>query len=97
MRPRWPTGGGDGRKDGRTEGCTDVWKFPPGSYRTLALWGRCPKKEEGLASQLKMNPPIGQSIQESFIDDDYFFTKSQLTQLCGQPLPDPLHEDGYIG
>ena len=35
-----PRGGGtDGRKDGRT----DVWKFPPVSYRTSALWGRCPK------------------------------------------------------
>ena len=36
-----PTGGGtDGRKDGRT----DVWKFPPVFYRTSALWGRCPKR-----------------------------------------------------
>ena len=22
---------------------TDVWKLPPVSYRTSALWGRCPK------------------------------------------------------
>ena len=32
-------GGTEGRKDGRT----DVWKFPPVSHRTSALWGRCPK------------------------------------------------------
>ena len=31
-------GGGDGRKDG----WTDVWKFPPVFYRTSALWGHCP-------------------------------------------------------
>ena len=23
----------------------DVWKSPPVSYRTSALWGRCPKRE----------------------------------------------------
>ena len=28
----------------RTDGCTDVWKFTPASYRTSALWGRCPKR-----------------------------------------------------
>ena len=32
----------DGRTDGWTDGRTDVWKFTPVSYRTLALWGRCP-------------------------------------------------------
>ena len=37
-----PLKGGDGRKDGRTVGRTDVWKLPPVSYRTSALWGRCP-------------------------------------------------------
>ena len=40
--------GGDGRteggKDGRKDGRTDVSKFPPVSYRTSALWGRCPKR-----------------------------------------------------
>ena len=30
------------RKDGRT----DVWKFTPVSYRTSAIWGRCPKRTE---------------------------------------------------
>ena len=30
---------GDGGKDGRT----DIWKFPPVFYRTLALLGPCPK------------------------------------------------------
>ena len=43
--------GGHVRKDGRKDGRTDVWKFTPVSYRTSALWGRCPKKgqqeEEG--------------------------------------------------
>ena len=29
--------------DVRTYGRTDVWKFTPVSYRTSALWGRCPK------------------------------------------------------
>ena len=47
MRPRWPIRGGDGRKDGWTDGRTDVSKFPPVSYRTSALWGRCPKRKEG--------------------------------------------------
>ena len=28
---------------GGTYGGTDVWKFTPVSYRTSALWGRCPK------------------------------------------------------
>ena len=43
--PGWPTGG-DVRKDGRKDGQTDVWKFTPVSYRTSALWGRCPKRGE---------------------------------------------------
>ena len=34
---------GGGRMYGRTDGRTDVWKFTPVSYRTSALWGRCPK------------------------------------------------------
>ena len=34
-------GGGDVRTDGHT----DVWKFTPVSYRTSALWGRCPKRK----------------------------------------------------
>ena len=29
---------------GRTDVWTDVWKFTPVSYRTSALWGRCPKR-----------------------------------------------------
>ena len=33
-------GGGDVQTDGRT----DVRKFTPVSYRTSALWGRCPKR-----------------------------------------------------
>ena len=35
---------GGGRTEGRTDGRTDVWKLPPVSYRTSALWGRCPKR-----------------------------------------------------
>ena len=35
--------GGDVWTDGRTDGRTDVRKFTPVSYRTSALWGRCPK------------------------------------------------------
>ena len=31
---------------GRTYGQTDVWKFTPVSYRTSALWGRCPKRKK---------------------------------------------------
>ena len=38
--------GGDVRTDVRTYGRTDVWKFTPVSYRTSALWGRCPKRKE---------------------------------------------------
>ena len=34
----------DRRTDGRTDGWTDGRKFPPVSYRTSALWGRCPKR-----------------------------------------------------
>ena len=37
-------GGGNVRTDGQTDGWTDVRKFTPVSYRTSALWGRCPKK-----------------------------------------------------
>ena len=40
IRPDGQRGGTEGRKDGRT----DVSKFPPVSYRTLVLWGRCPKR-----------------------------------------------------
>ena len=29
---------------GGVDGRTDVWKFTPVSYRTSALWGRCPKR-----------------------------------------------------
>ena len=43
---------GDGRTDGRTEerkdGQTDISKFPPVFYRTLALWGRCPKSKDSV-------------------------------------------------
>ena len=46
LRPRWPRGGTDGRKDGRKDRRTDVSKFRPVSYRTSALWGRCPKRGE---------------------------------------------------
>ena len=34
---------GGGRMDGRTDGWMDRQKFTPVSYRTSALWGRCPK------------------------------------------------------
>ena len=47
FRPPMAKGGDgrtDGRKDGRKDGRTDVSKFPPVSYRTSALWGRCPKR-----------------------------------------------------
>ena len=37
-------GGTYGRTDVRTDGRTDVRKFTPVSYRTSALWGRCPKR-----------------------------------------------------
>ena len=36
----------EGLKNGRTERRTDILKFPPVFDRTLALWGRCPKREE---------------------------------------------------
>ena len=31
-------------------GRTDVWKFTPVSYRTSALWDRCPKKVSWMTS-----------------------------------------------
>ena len=34
----------DGRMNGRTDRRTDVWKLCPVSYRTSALWSRCPKR-----------------------------------------------------
>ena len=46
--------GGDGWKDGWTDGRTDVWKFTPVSYRTSALWGRCPKSIWAGAGMQKM-------------------------------------------
>ena len=33
----------DGRMDGQEDRGTDVSKFLPVFYRTLAFWGRCPK------------------------------------------------------
>ena len=46
---RGSSGGGTyGRTDGRMDGRTDVWKFTPVSYRTSALWGRCPKSTPAL-------------------------------------------------
>ena len=36
--------GGNGQPDGQTDIWMDVWKFTPVSYRTSALWGRCPKR-----------------------------------------------------
>ena len=42
LRLLWPRGGTEGRMEGRT----DVWKFPPVSYRTSALCGRCPKRDQ---------------------------------------------------
>ena len=42
-----PGGGTDGRTDGQKDGRMDVWKFTPVSYRTSALWGCCPKRQEG--------------------------------------------------
>ena len=35
-----------GGADGRTDVWTDIWKFTPVSFRTSALWGRCPKSTE---------------------------------------------------
>ena len=37
--------GGDRRTYGWTELWMDIWKFTPVSYRTSALWGRCPKSK----------------------------------------------------
>ena len=34
---------------------TDIWKFTPVSYRILALWGRCPKKERVFSQTSKLN------------------------------------------
>ena len=45
-------GGTSGRMDGRTE----VWKLPPVSYRTLALWGRCPKRIKGFLGRGPKGP-----------------------------------------
>ena len=55
MQPRalggeWSERRTDRGKNGQTDGCTerrtdgrmDIWKFTPVSYRTSALWGRCP-------------------------------------------------------
>ena len=53
LRLQWPRGEDrrtDGRTEGRKDGRTDVWKFPPVSYRTSALWGRCPKRKIKLKS-----------------------------------------------
>ena len=38
----------DKQTDGRMDGHTDVWKFTPVSYRTSALWGRCPKSRKSV-------------------------------------------------
>ena len=38
---------GDRQMDGQMEGHRYVTKFTPMSYRTPALWGRCPKRTKG--------------------------------------------------
>ena len=50
LRGAW----GGRRTDRQTDGRTDVWKFTPVSYRTSALWGRCPKR--GPTDQLTNRP-----------------------------------------
>ena len=41
-----PERGLGGGTDVRTEGRKDVRNLPPVSYRTSALWGRCPKRRK---------------------------------------------------
>ena len=43
--------GGDGRMDRRMDGHL---KIPPVSYRTSALWGRCPKKRNVLEFLIRL-------------------------------------------
>ena len=47
LRPEWleKLERRDVRTDGRMVERMDIWKFTPVSYRTSALWGRCPKSK----------------------------------------------------
>ena len=56
-------GGGNRRTYVRTDVRMDVWKFTPVSYRTSALWGRCPKRikqkfKEFFQTQKSDPPPV---------------------------------------
>ena len=51
----WMANRGGGRTDGRKDGRTDVWKFTPVSYRTSALWGRCPKRVKMVKGNIYLN------------------------------------------
>ena len=68
-------GGGrtDGRTDGRTEGRTDDLKFPPVSYRTSALWGRCPKTDTEIDFD-----HLKKSISNDFKKKSLLLDQSQL-------------------
>ena len=61
--------GFDGQGGG-TYGRTDVWKLPPVSYRTSALWGRCPKKDKNeLNDQNEQNDINDQNIPKMMSND----------------------------
>ena len=57
-----------GRGGGRTDVRTDVWKFTPVSYRTSALWGRCPKRKRRK----------GEEKEDVHADADYGMRKTRV-------------------
>ena len=76
LRPPMAKGGG-------TDGRMDVWKFTPVSYRTSALWGRCPKrynrqtKRKNLL-QNKVSSFKRRSVRRSFVRPVTYTLLSQL-------------------
>ena len=72
--------GGGGCTDGRT----DAWKFTPVSYRTSALWGRCPKRNLNYSYIPSYNTREYPSIKRFFhvkFEESYMLTKIETPSL----------------
>ena len=79
----------DGRTDVRMDRRMDIWKFTPVSYRTSALWGRCPKSKTKSVRLLKeISERIAGTAADSAFCRDMKFPK----ELLGLPLTVPFDE-----
>ena len=85
--------------DVRTYVRTDVWKFTPVSYRTSALWGRCPKRVDLLIDLFFLLD--GEEISDRPVDYEEFKINFQLDSfsvhlICdtaAKPYQVDIHHD----